>query len=198
VHSVCICFQCNYSKIQDIFILRCSIYCLDYAESREISQDYLAAQLVSAAAHRTRKRIHLLPRRSSSFLPEGLRIPECHAAKPLDWDSWICKWRVDAVASLPSRFYCMWLPSVELCIGKFFVPPLPLDTDELNLRTTAAFEKSDRNILERIRDELDYTLDICRIMNGAHCEHIQGIQRFLFKLHYLQMYISNTKLRIRS
>lgn len=78
------------------------------------------------------------------------------------------------------------------------MPPLPLDTDELNLRTTAAFEKSDRNILERIRDELDYTLDICRIMNGAHCEHIQGIQRFLFKLHYLQMYISNTKLRIRS
>jgi hypothetical protein len=36
-----------------------------------------------------------------------------------------------------------------------FVPPLPLDIDELKLRITAAIETTDRNMLERVWDELD-------------------------------------------
>jgi hypothetical protein len=35
------------------------------------------------------------------------------------------------------------------------MPPLPLDIDELKLRITAAIEIIDRNMLERVRDELD-------------------------------------------
>jgi hypothetical protein len=35
------------------------------------------------------------------------------------------------------------------------VPLLPLDTDELKLRITAAIEKIDRNMLEREYDELE-------------------------------------------
>jgi hypothetical protein len=51
-----------------------------------------------------------------------------------------------------------------------FVPPLPLDIDDLKLRITAAIETTDRNMSERLWDELDYRLDICRVMNGAHIE----------------------------
>jgi hypothetical protein len=49
-----------------------------------------------------------------------------------------------------------------------FVPPLPLDIDELKLRITAAIETIDRNMLERVWDELDYRMDIYRVTNGAH------------------------------
>jgi hypothetical protein len=51
------------------------------------------------------------------------------------------------------------------------VPPLQLDIDELKLRITAAVDTIDRNNLERVWDELDYRLDICRVTNGAHIEH---------------------------
>jgi hypothetical protein len=36
-----------------------------------------------------------------------------------------------------------------------FVPPLPLDIDELKMRITAAIETTDRNVLERVWDDLD-------------------------------------------
>jgi hypothetical protein len=48
------------------------------------------------------------------------------------------------------------------------MPPLPLDIDEFKLRITAAIETVDRNMLERVWEELDYRLNICRITNGAH------------------------------
>jgi hypothetical protein len=43
------------------------------------------------------------------------------------------------------------------------------------MRITAAIEKIERNILERIWDELDYRLDICQVTNGSHIEHLQGM-----------------------
>jgi hypothetical protein len=49
------------------------------------------------------------------------------------------------------------------------VSALPLDSDEL---ITAAVEIIDRNMLERVWDELDYRLDICRVSNGAQIEHL--------------------------
>jgi hypothetical protein len=53
------------------------------------------------------------------------------------------------------------------------VPPLPLDIDELKLRIVALLETVDRNALERVWGGLDYRLDICRVTNGAHIEHLQ-------------------------
>jgi hypothetical protein len=56
-----------------------------------------------------------------------------------------------------------------------FVPPLPLNIDELKLAITAAVDTIDRNMLERVWDGLDYRLDICRVTNGAHIEHCLGM-----------------------
>jgi hypothetical protein len=53
-----------------------------------------------------------------------------------------------------------------------FVPLLPLNIDELKLRITASIETIDRTMLERIWDELDYRLDICRVTNAAHIQHL--------------------------
>jgi hypothetical protein len=49
---------------------------------------------------------------------------------------------------------------------------LPLDIDELKLKIAAAVETINRNMLERVWNELDYRLDICRITNGAHIEQL--------------------------
>jgi hypothetical protein len=78
---------------------------------------------------------------------------------------------------------------------QLFVPPLPLeDIDELKLTITAAVETIHRNVLERLWDELDYRLDICRVMNGAHTEHLhdmQNFQSFSLKWHLLQQHSCN-------
>jgi hypothetical protein len=44
-----------------------------------------------------------------------------------------------------------------------FGPPVPLDIVEFKLRITAAGEKIDRYILERVWEELYYRMDICRV-----------------------------------
>jgi hypothetical protein len=53
-----------------------------------------------------------------------------------------------------------------------FVPPLPFHIDELKLRITAGIKTIDRNMVERVWDELDYRLDIYQATNGAHTEHL--------------------------
>jgi hypothetical protein len=53
-----------------------------------------------------------------------------------------------------------------------FVLPLPLDIDEMKLRIAAAMETVDRNMLERIWDELEHRLGICRVTNGAQIEQL--------------------------
>jgi hypothetical protein len=52
------------------------------------------------------------------------------------------------------------------------VPTLPLDIDEPKLTITAAIKTTDRNMLERVWDELNYRLGICRVTNGPHIEHL--------------------------
>jgi hypothetical protein len=52
-----------------------------------------------------------------------------------------------------------------------FVPPLPLDIDEVKLRITAGIATIYRNMLEREWDDVTYILDICRVTSGAHIQH---------------------------
>jgi hypothetical protein len=53
--------------------------------------------------------------------------------------------------NLTSCHYFLWGYAKD----QVFVPPLPLDIDELKLRITAAIETTDRNMLETVWDELD-------------------------------------------
>jgi hypothetical protein len=43
---------------------------------------------------------------------------------------------------------------------------------DLRTRITAAITVIDHNMLQRVWQELDYRLDVCRVTGGAHVEHL--------------------------
>ena len=49
-----------------------------------------------------------------------------------------------------------------------YVPPLPASIPELKVLIRTAIE----TIIADMRNELDYRVDVCRITNGAHIEHL--------------------------
>jgi hypothetical protein len=38
--------------------------------------------------------------------------------------------------------------------------------------------KNDRNMLERVWDELEHRLDVCQVTNAAHIEHFYSMKNF--------------------
>jgi hypothetical protein len=54
------------------------------------------------------------------------------------------------------------------------VPPLPQNLRELQARIIDV----DREMLQRVWSELDFRIDICRIVRGGHIEHLLGMYIF--------------------
>ena len=48
---------------------------------------------------------------------------------------------------------------------------MPRDLPELRQRIVEAVVAIDRQMLQRVSQELDYRIDICRVTKGAHVEH---------------------------
>ncbi|KAJ4452118.1 hypothetical protein ANN_03635 [Periplaneta americana] len=95
--------------------------------------------------------------------------------------------------SLPQRWIgCMgnadlalqfWPPrSPNLTVCDFFlwgyvkdavyVPPLPMNLNELRNRLTAAVNSVMQDILQRVWDEFSYRLDVVHAAGGRHVEHL--------------------------
>jgi len=55
---------------------------------------------------------------------------------------------------------------------KVFVPPQPMSITDLKNRITAAVETITPDLLSRVWQELDYSLDVCRVTKGANIEHL--------------------------
>ncbi|XP_066996029.2 uncharacterized protein [Anabrus simplex] len=53
-----------------------------------------------------------------------------------------------------------------------FVPPLPVDIQEVKQRILAAFESITAAMLIRVWEEMDYRVDVCRVTQDAHIEHL--------------------------
>jgi hypothetical protein len=53
-----------------------------------------------------------------------------------------------------------------------YVPPLPASIPELKVLIGTATETITANMLQTVWNELDYRVDVCRITNGAHIEHL--------------------------
>ena len=54
-----------------------------------------------------------------------------------------------------------------------YVSPIPRDVDEeLKAHIAEAVATIDNAMLGRVWQELDYRLDVCRVSNGAHIEHL--------------------------
>ena len=79
--------------------------------------------------------------------------------------------------------FCTWPPrSPDLTACDFFlwgfvtdnvyVPPLPKTLPELRERIDIAIGNVTQDVLERVWQEWEYRLDICRVTLGAHIEYI--------------------------
>ena len=53
-----------------------------------------------------------------------------------------------------------------------YVPPFPASILELKVRIRTAIETITADMLQTVCNELDYHVDVCRITNGAHIEHL--------------------------
>ena len=53
-----------------------------------------------------------------------------------------------------------------------YIPPLPASIPELKVRIRTATETITADMLQTVWNELDYRVDVCRITNGAHMEHL--------------------------
>ena len=56
-----------------------------------------------------------------------------------------------------------------------YVPPLPASIPELKVRIRTAIETITADMLQAVWNEFDYRVDVCRITNGAHIEHLYGM-----------------------
>jgi hypothetical protein len=52
------------------------------------------------------------------------------------------------------------------------VPPRPASISELKVRIRTAIETITADMLQTVWNELDCRVDVCRITNGAHIEHL--------------------------
>ena len=53
-----------------------------------------------------------------------------------------------------------------------YVPPLPASIPELKVRIKTAIETITADMLQTVWKKLSYRVDVCRITNGAHIEHL--------------------------
>ena len=53
-----------------------------------------------------------------------------------------------------------------------FVPPLLANLQDLRNRITAAVALVDRDMLTRVRNGMDYRIDVCRITKRGHIENL--------------------------
>ena len=73
-----------------------------------------------------------------------------------------------------------WSPDTTPCIfflwgyikDRVYVPPIPRDLPQMRQRTAEAVAAIDRKTLHRVWQELHYRIDICRITQGGHIEHL--------------------------
>jgi hypothetical protein len=49
---------------------------------------------------------------------------------------------------------------------------LPRDLPQLRQRIVEAVAAVDHQMLQRVRQELDYRIDICHVTKGGHTEHL--------------------------
>jgi hypothetical protein len=49
---------------------------------------------------------------------------------------------------------------------------MPRDLQQLRRRIVEAVAAIDRQMLQRLWQELDYRIDICRVTKGGHIEHL--------------------------
>jgi hypothetical protein len=61
---------------------------------------------------------------------------------------------------------------LEYVKDRAFVPPLARDFADPKARIIAAVKNIDIPMLTRVWQELEYRIDVCRVIRGAHAEYL--------------------------
>jgi hypothetical protein len=77
-------------------------------------------------------------------------------------------------------------PDLTLCIDTLYVPQLPRNLRELQNRIVAALEGVTTDMLQRVWQEIDYPLDVCRV--AREC---MKLGEFLCALKYIKSFSGN-------
>ena len=76
-------------------------------------------------------------------------------------------WPPSSPAATPCDFF-LW----GYVKDKVYVPPLPTSIPELKVQIGTAIATNTADMLQTVWNELDYGVDVCRIIKGAHIEHL--------------------------
>ncbi len=101
----------------------------------------------------------------NSYLNENL--PGRWIGSASDNDNVLLKWPPRSPDLTPCDFF-LW----GYVKGLVYIPPLPTSLEELKQRITEALENVTQDMLQRVWQELDHRLDVCRVTGGAHIEHL--------------------------
>ena len=85
--------------------------------------------------------------------------------------------------TLRNYFYGDTLSTVSL-------PPLTGDLLELGRRIFAAISEIDRDMLQRVCEEVDYQFDVCRVTKSGQIENVWGTQKKKMDSLSLQLWVS--------
>jgi hypothetical protein len=67
------------------------------------------------------------------------------------------------------RYNCGKSRGTGACV---YMPPMPRDLPQLRRRIVEAVAAIKRQILRSVWQELDYSIDICRVTKGGYIEHL--------------------------
>lgn len=97
----------------------------------------------------------------------NMALPQRWIGRASQGDQQLIHWPPRSPDLTPCDFF-MW----GFVKDHVYVPPLPTTLDELRARITAAIADIDRGLLQKVWQEMEYRLDICRVTRGAHIEHL--------------------------
>ena len=82
-------------------------------------------------------------------------------------DQMLLAWPLRSPDSTPCDFF-LW----GYVKDQVYVPPLPASIPELKVRIRTSTETITADMLQTVKNELDYRVDVCRITKGAHMDHL--------------------------
>ena len=103
--------------------------------------------------------------RCAEFLNQHL--PQRWIGHGTDDDQMLLAWPPRSPDTTPCDFF-LW----GYVKDQVYVPPLPVSIRELKAQIRTAIETITSDMLRTVWNELDYRVDVCRITNGAHIEHL--------------------------
>ncbi|KAJ4432445.1 hypothetical protein ANN_21064 [Periplaneta americana] len=94
-------------------------------------------------------------------------LPQRWCGRASNNDRCVLRWPPRSPDLTPCDFF-----SVGVCQRSSVCTSLPVNLEELNNRIRAAVARVDRDMLQRVWQELDYRVDVCRVTRGGHIEHL--------------------------